>query len=341
MPASLGKVAPADPVKIINGNYPQSNPDVRTHLTARPARGIVIPVGNRLSFERRPALIVGVGLVVWFAALAFLPATLAARIFLLAPLVIVPRLLALLPGRSWIARLAGRRAFLAAAPLVVAFGLPQGPLAGAFVMPWAAVALIGAAAAIAHGLPSLPSLFRPRNLPDLGIDVSLGFWAVGAAFALVDRLGIETGFSPVIVLLTATHFHFAGFGLLGITSLLARSRPSLRASVAGLIVGIPITAAGFVLHSDPIGAVGALFVGLAGIGVGLALVLGNRPDVVAWLSRLAGAALLVGMPMGIAWSLSILFQVSFLDLDTMIRTHGALNATAVLVGVLSYRATPT
>ena len=139
-----------------------------------------------------------------------------------------------------------------------------------------------------------PSLFRPRSLPDLGIDVALGFLAVGAGFALVDRLGIETGFSPAIVLLTATHFHFAGFGLLGITSLLARSRSSLGASVAGLIVGIPITAAGFVLHSDPIGAVGALFVGLAGIGVGLALVLGSRPDGTAWVPRLAGAALLVG-----------------------------------------------
>ena len=291
--------------------------------------------------ERRPALVVGLGLVVWLAALAFLPASLAARILLLAPLVIIPRLLALLPARSWIARLAGWPAFFAAVPLVVAFGLPQGPLAGAFVVPWAAVALVGAAAAIAHGVPNLPSLFRPPNLPDLGIDVALGFLAVGAGFALVDRLGTETGFSPVIVLLTATHFHFAGFGLLGVTSLLARSRSSLRASVAGLIVGIPITAAGFVLHSDPIGAVGALFVGLAGIGVGLALVFGGRPDLTAWVSRLAGAALLVGMPMGIAWSLSLLFHVAFLDLDTMIRTHGALNATAVVLGVLAHRGPTT
>jgi hypothetical protein len=171
--------------------------------------------------------------------------------------------------------------------------------------------------------------------------MALGFLAVGAGFALVDRLGIETGFSPVIVLLTATHFHFAGFGLLGIASLLARSRSSLQAAVAGLIVGIPITAAGFVLHSDPIGAVGALFVGLAGIGVGLALVVGGRPEATAWPSRLAGVALLVGMPMGIAWSLSLLLHLSFLDIDTMIRTHGALNGTAILLGVLSFRGAPT
>jgi hypothetical protein len=286
-------------------------------------------------------VVIGAGLVVWVVALVFLPATLAARILLLAPLVIVPRLLALLPARPWIVRLAGWPAFLAALPLVVAFGLPQGPLAGAFAAPWAVVAIIAAAAAVVHGLTNLPSLLRPRGLPDLGIDVALGFWAVGAAFAVVDRLGIETGFSPVIVLLTATHFHFAGFGLLGVTSLLARSRSSLRVSIAGLIIGIPLTAAGFVLHSDPIGAIGALFVGIAGIGVGLALVLGNGSDVATWLSRLAGVALLVGMPMGIAWSLSVLFHLSFIDTDTMIRTHGALNATAVLIGVLSYRGAPT
>jgi hypothetical protein len=290
--------------------------------------------------EQRRAVVIGLGVIVWLAALAFLPATLAARILLLAPLVIVPHLLAHLPDGLWIARLAGWPAFLAALPLVIAFGLPQGPLAGAFAVPWVAIALVGAASAIAHGLANLPSLLRPRGLPDLGIDVALGFWAVGAAFALVDRLGFDVGLSPVIVLLTATHFHFAGFGLLGVTSLLARSRSGLRASVVGLIVGIPVTAAGFVLHSDPIGAVGALFVGTSGIGVGIALAVSWRADTAGWASRLAGAALLVGMPMGIAWSLSILLHLSFLDIDAMVRTHGALNATAVLLGVLSFRGGP-
>ena len=80
--------------------------------------------------------------------------------------------------------------------------------------------------------------------------------------------------------------------------------------------------------------------GISGIGVGVALVFGGQWDLVGWASRPAGAALLVGMPMGIAWSLSVLFRLSFLDIDTMIRTHGALNATAVLLGVLSYRGAP-
>lgn len=42
---------------------------------------------------------------------------------------------------------------------------------------------------------------------------------MAAVFIVVDRLGLEIRFSPVIVLLTATHFHFAGLGLLGLASL--------------------------------------------------------------------------------------------------------------------------
>jgi hypothetical protein len=277
------------------------------------------------------------GLAVWLAAVALVPAPLAARILLLAPLVILPRLIELLPPRSWIAALGGWPSFVAALPLLAAFSMTPGPVAAVLVLPWLAFALVGTAAAIQHGLSHLPSILLPRNLPDLGIDVGLGFWGVGATFALADRLGIDTGFSPVIVLLTATHFHFAGFGLLALASLHATSRPWLRVSVLGLIVGIPVTALGFVLSSDPINAVGALVVGSSGIGVGIALLSGRVVEPTGWLSRAAGVALLVGMPMGIAWSVAILARQPFVDLETMVRTHGALNSMAVLLAVAAYR----
>jgi hypothetical protein len=53
-----------------------------------------------------------IGLLIWGAALALMPAALAARILLLAPLVIVPRLLTLLPDRRWVGRAAGWPAWL-------------------------------------------------------------------------------------------------------------------------------------------------------------------------------------------------------------------------------------
>jgi hypothetical protein len=289
-----------------------------------------------LASERSLPLLAG--LVTWIAGLVLVPAPLAARILLLAPLVVAPRLIPLLPLRSWIGDMGGWASFLSALPLVVAFSLIPGPLAAAFALPWLAFALIGTTAAVRHGLAHLPSILFPRRIPDLGIDVALGFWGVGATFALLDRLGIDTGFSPVIVLLTATHFHFAGFGLLALASLLADSRPWLRVSVLGLIVGIPLTALGFVLSSDPINAIGALVVGSSGIGVGIALLSGHVTVRADWLSRAAGLALLVGMPMGIAWSLAILTGQSFVDLDTMVRTHGVLNSMAVVLAVVAYRA---
>jgi hypothetical protein len=49
---------------------------------------------------------------------------------------------------------------------------------------------------------------------------------------------------------------------------------------------------------------------------------------------------LVGMPLGIAWSLAILTGQSFVGLDTIIATHGALNSMAVLLGVVSLRVPP-
>lgn len=277
-----------------------------------------------------------IGLLVWVPVLLFLPAPLAARILLLAPLVIVPRLLGLLPRRAGIHRLAGWPALTAAVPLVVAFAVPAGPLAAALTLPWLLVALVGVATAVLHGLPRLPGILHPRCADELGIDVSLAFLAVGALFLTTDRLGLQPlGFSTAIILLTGVHFHFAGFALLALASLMTGTRPVLRIPILGLVVGTPVTALGFILASDPVNALGAVMVGLSGIGVGLALISTDVLGAARWAQRIAGAALLVGMPMGIAWSLAILLGTSFLDLELMVRTHGALNALAVLLAAVS------
>jgi hypothetical protein len=293
---------------------------------------------NAMPRNASSAALMPCAIAVWVAALIVVPAPLAARIFLLAPLVIVPHLIPHLPpDRRWIGRVGGWPSFMAALPLVLAYSVPTGPLAAVATLPWLTVAVIGLLAGLRHGFVEVPSIVRPVRLPDLGVDVALGFWAVGAVFTTVDRSGVDAGFSPVIVLLTATHFHFAGFALLGMASLLAVSRRRLAASVAGLVVGIPLTALGFVMDTDAINALGAILVGSAGIGVGLALLTGPMYAASAWVRRAAGVALLVGMPMGIAWSVAALTDWRFLDLEMMVRTHGALNSTAVLLAVLAYR----
>jgi hypothetical protein len=284
---------------------------------------------------------IAVGLIAWLAALVLLPAPLAARIMLLAPLVIVPRMLGLLPPRGWVGRLAGWPALVAALALVTSFAVPAGAIAAALAAPWLALCGAAGVAAAVHGVPRLPGLLHPGRAAELGVDASLAFLTVAGAFAMMDRLGVAPmGFSAAIILLTATHFHFAGFGLLGLASLFAARRPALRGPVIALVAGMPITALGFIVPSSLLSAVGALFVGLAGIAFAVSLLVAESQGARRWANRAAGAALLVGMPMGIAWSLALLFGVAFLDMDAMVRSHGALNATAVLLATAAYPEEP-
>ncbi|MEW6226080.1 MAG: YndJ family transporter, partial [Chloroflexota bacterium] len=221
-------------------------------------------------------------------------------------------------------------ALAAAAPLPAACSLVPGPMAGALAIPWLALSVVAGFAAGADALARLKQGGRLRAVPELGVDAALGFWTVGAAAMAAERLGLPAPFPPVIVLLTATHFHLAGAGLVAIAALLAMTRPVVAAAVIGLVAGIPVTALGFVLPSAAVGALGAALVGSSGIGVALALLTAGGPSVARLARRAAGTALLVGMPLGIGWSVAGLLGVGFLDIDTMVRTHGVLNAFAVV-----------
>ena len=267
-----------------------------------------------------------VGLAAWLVVVVALPGSLIARILLLAPLVIVPRLL----------RWTGWPVLLAALPLCIAFALPPGPAAAALTAPWILLAFAALGVTVRDAIPRLRCLLSPNGVPELGASTAVGFLAVGAAFLAIDRLGLQPmGFSAVIILLTAVHFHFAGFGLLTIASRLASDRAWIGLPVVGLIIGIPITALGFVADSLWIGALGAVLVGGSGLVVGLGLLAaasGTAIDRIAW--SLAAVALLIAMPLGIGWSVALLFDASLLPLDVMVRTHGFLNALAVTLVAL-------
>ncbi len=280
------------------------------------------------------------GLVLWAGCLLLLPAPLAARITLLAPLVVVPRLLLLVDGRGSVARLGGWPAIAAAVALAAAFGLPPGLPAGVAALPWLVLGVTAAGSAVVHGLRGLPGILDPRRPADLGIDVALGLLGAGSAFLFCDRLGFRPlDFDATTILLTGTHFHFAGFGLLVIASRLASRVPWLGPAVLGLVIGTPGTALGFVVRSDEIAAIGALVVAISGIAAAVALLTVAHRVVPAgparWAHRLAGLALLVGMPLAIAWALGTVTGSTFLGIDTMIRTHGALNASAVVLAALA------
>jgi hypothetical protein len=282
-----------------------------------------------------------IGGLAWLVALVALPAPLLPRVFLLAPLVIVPRLLDRV-DLAGVARLAGWPAVVAGLPLCLAFALPAGVPAAVLAGPWILLAAVALGAAALDAVPRLPQILSTRDVPEFGLAGALTFLLVGATFVAFDRLGLQPlGFSPVVILLTAVHFNFAGFGLLAIASCLARSVKPIRWSVVGIVVGMPITALGFVADSLWIGAVGAIVVGASGLGVGYVLltsnpiVLASGPPRLAW--RVAGVALLLAMPLGIGWSVALLFGGTLLPLESMVRTHGVLNAAAVTLVALADR----
>ena len=183
-----------------------------------------------------------------------------------------------------------------------------------------------------------PARFRP--IARHATDAAVAFLAVGATLATIDRLGVRPfDFASEIILLTAVHFHFAGFVLPLAGALAYARRPGLARDRAGrgVVAGIPITALGF-LGIPYANWVGAILTAVGGFGIGVATVLVARcmnPRSAKVLGIVAGAE----PPLfRCRWPRSMrparLLGASWLDLATMARIHGGLNALGFAVPVI-------
>jgi len=270
---------------------------------------------------------------------------------LLAVFVLVPLGLALIGGvdereRSGSDRLLGWAATAqlpAAALLAGAYTLPQGPLAAALALPWLAVAGLVAAAGLLR--------FRARGLRPVAHLVTSGgmvFLLVGAAWAVADRLGYRPlGFPPVIVLLTAVHFHFAGFILPVVAGLAIRHTGGASATLAGwgVILGVPAVAVGITgsqlgfgtgVEAAAAWVMAAAAALVAYLHFRLAL-LPRWPPLASCLWAFAGLSLVASMGFAVLYgSRFFLPHVDWLDIAWMQALHGAANsigfATAALAG---------
>jgi hypothetical protein len=322
----------------------------RAHVSA--SMNTLVVAQDRSRAPGTLGLVPWCGLVVWVAAVVAIGAPLQERILLLGPLVIVPTLLGLLPSRPIGHRLStrdlgGAPALIAALPLVLGAAALRGPVAGALALPWLVLAVAVAIAGIADGLRSLPSIVSPARASDLATDAAMGALAVGAAWLSADRAGIPlAGFVAPIATLTAVHFHFAGFGLVAVAGLMAAVRPGRLAwmAVLGLIAGIGITAAGFLLPVSPANLIGALMVAGSGLAVAslVASLLWRRRERALVPTWIAVGCLTGGMLMALVWAVSLALSSQVkdietmilghtLDLDVMVHVHGSLNAMAVLL----------
>jgi energy-converting hydrogenase Eha subunit A len=220
----------------------------------------------------------------------------------------------------------------AALLLGVAYFLPQGLLAGSLALPWfmttALIALCGLIRVWRRGL-------RPRD--EVCLDAGLIFLAVGGAWAVSDRLGFRPlDFESVIVLLTAIHFHYAGFILPIVTGLAiqhVRGRMANWAG-AGVIAAVPLVAVGITATQLQLGPqIECLAAWLMAVSGGLAAWLHIRlamqpvwPSPVRGLWAISTVSLFASMILAAMYGSRFYLPLAWLDIPKMRGLHGTANA---------------
>ena len=297
-----------------------------------------------------------VGAVVWVAALSTGELGPIDRALALAPLVLVPLGLTVArtaafegtPGR--LAAAATLAQFPAAALLTASLLVPGGIVAGALALPWL---LVAAALALAGAL-RLRERVRSTGpvaggaLAETTVDAGLIYLPAAAVALVGSHLGITLWFEPVIVRLTAVHFHYAGFVLPVVAGVAARSLPdpgrAFRAVVGVVAVGPALIAVGIAFSPlVEVASVAAFTVAVAGFG-GLVVrrVAPTRPRGQAALLAVSALALPVSMLLALGFGVGefVGWAPPGLDLGTMVLVHGSLNAFGfALAGLVGWRLT--
>ncbi len=239
---------------------------------------------------------------------------------------VVPRGLALL-------QLPHRRTAVPAALLTVGLIAPRGVGAAALTAPWCFVA-----AAIALDLVRSPAQGRDR-FGAVTACASVAFLVVGASWATLAAIGADpVHVSDVIVILTAAHFHYAGFAFGAIAARTRRDHPSrtIEAAILLWLAGVPAVALTIASHST--NPAGALALAVAGGAIGGALLRAAHRRRDAGLA-VAGASNDLGVMLAAGYASSMRLGFSWFDIDAMERLHGTLNALGfATVGVASWNA---
>jgi hypothetical protein len=290
-----------------------------------------------------------VGVAVWIAGVLIVRPSLfdvgwAHAILLLAALVLVPLALRLVtPPEDRLLRVAQSIQFPAAIMLAAAYLLPPGVAAAGLSLGWFAVVALVAV----HGLCRLR---RPLQTPIHVASIAAGliYVSIGGGWTVTDRFGIRPlDFDAVIVLLTAIHFHYAGFVLPIVSGLITHhdgGRAARAASIA-VIAAVPLVAIGITatqLGFTPlVECVAAWVLAITGMAVGclqirLAMQLG-LPRFVRACWTIAGTSLLVSMLLAALYGSRFYLAVDWLDIPWMRALHGTANAVGFgVVGLLGW-----
>lgn len=219
-------------------------------------------------------------------------------------------------------------AFAAIASFLFEPGLAAAMLASVWFIATVLIAVFGLSRFLLRGF---------REAEELSIDMGLVYLPVGGVWFVMSRLGIQPlGFGDTIVLLTAVHFHFAGFAAPILAGLAGRAinpggfaHKLLRVAVVCIITGTPVVAAG-ITASPLMALIGAIVIS-SGLVLLTVLVLGwvlpaqrSRPaQVLLFVSSISSV---IAMLLASVYAYSIVAKKLIVDIPQMAITHGVANA---------------
>jgi hypothetical protein len=279
----------------------------------------------------------------------FVRLTTIGLLFLLAPLVVAPMGLELcrrlIPGEPLGVSLHVARwlQFPAALCVVAAFWRRPGIAAATLALPWLCFGSV-------MGIAALRNLIRGdvKKLGAACVTMSFLYLPVGCAWLIASRLGISPmGFQEPIVLLTAVHFHFAGFAapLLalgaesGIKTGNSVARRIFRVVAAGVLAGPGLLAAGFVI-GPRVKLMAALLVACSEVALSLYFLAGIRtlrPHLAQVFVAASAISVLFAMILAAIWAIGEFPLQPFVHLDEMARFHGTANGIGfILCGLVGW-----
>lgn len=294
------------------------------------------------------------GAVIWagvavLARIGVAPIGAIELMFLFAPLVIVPlgmELGRVMGSDTPLTRFARRVQTVAAALAVAALWLPPGRLAGGLACVWMVVCLsmtIAALTDLSSLARSQPDSSTGSTMQRITVAVAQLDLSVGGAWLVASRLGLRPmGIQEPIGLLTAVHFHYAGFATATIAAAmlhfatLRHEHPWLRWLVA-VVIGMPfVVAVGFVISPQlKLGAAALFSASVAGLAVVLRCFVKRLESRTARiLFYVASASVFAGMVLSTAYAVADFRGSDVLPIPQMARTHGILNAVGFCLPAL-------
>jgi hypothetical protein len=260
------------------------------------------------------------GLLLWAAAVLLLQPGWSAALLIFGPLVIYPLLFDLLGSDRVQARRLSLVAFL---PALASYAFNQGTLAGALALPWF----------VFTGGLFLSRLMAEAREKQYVLLLIKSYLIVGAGWLVLARLGQRPlDFSHAIVHATAVHFHYAGFVLPILALQWVKVEPTTRRYIllGALLLGVPLVAAGITLsalgiHGFELGAVCFFVAACAWFAVEqIRLAFASRLRWRRSLLLTSSLSLLLAMSLAFGYATASFWQIDWLDIPFMLRTHGPI-----------------